>query len=55
VTPHDKIKAIIFDWGGVLCEETALGLISYFSEALKVAPEPLVRAFRPFLPAFQKG
>jgi len=55
VTPHDKIKAIIFDWGGVLCEETALGLISYFSQALKVAPEPLVRAFRPFLPVFQKG
>jgi putative hydrolase of the HAD superfamily len=53
--PHDMVKAIIFDWGGVLCEETALGLISYFSQALKVAPEPLVRAFRPFLPAFQKG
>ncbi len=53
--PHDLVKAIIFDWGGVLCEETALGLISYFSRALKVAPEPLVSAFRPFLPAFQKG
>jgi putative hydrolase of the HAD superfamily len=53
--PHDRVKAIIFDWGGVLCEETALGLISYFSKALKVAPEPLVSAFRPFLPAFQKG
>jgi epoxide hydrolase-like predicted phosphatase len=53
--PHDGVKAIIFDWGGVLCEETALGLISYFSKALKVAPEPLVRAFRPFLPAFQRG
>ena len=51
----DRVKAIIFDWGGVLCEETALGLISYFSQALKVAPEPLVRAFKPFLPAFQKG
>jgi putative hydrolase of the HAD superfamily len=53
--PHDMVKAIIFDWGGVLCEDTALGLISYFSKALQVAPEPLVRAFRPFLPAFQKG
>jgi putative hydrolase of the HAD superfamily len=52
---HDRVKAIIFDWGGVLCEETALGLISYFSKALQVAPEPLVSAFRPFLPAFQKG
>ena len=53
--PPDRMKAIIFDWGGVLCEETALGLIAYFSKALKVAPEPLVSAFRPFLPAFQKG
>jgi putative hydrolase of the HAD superfamily len=52
---HDRVKAIIFDWGGVLCDETALGLISYFSQALHVAPEPLVSAFRPFLPAFQKG
>jgi putative hydrolase of the HAD superfamily len=53
--PHDMVKAIIFDWGGVLCEDTARGLVSYFSQALQVAPEPLVRAFRPFLPAFQKG
>jgi putative hydrolase of the HAD superfamily len=55
VIPHDRVNAIIFDWGGVLCEETALGLISYFSKALQVAPEALVKAFRPFLPAFQKG
>jgi len=55
VTLPDTIKAIIFDWGGVLCEETALGLISYFSKALTVAPEALVGAFRPFLAAFQKG
>jgi putative hydrolase of the HAD superfamily len=55
LTPHDTIKAIIFDWGGVLCEETAKGLVAYFSQALKVAPEPLVTAFRPFLPAFPKG
>jgi putative hydrolase of the HAD superfamily len=52
---HNQVKAIIFDWGGVLCDETALGLISYFSQALKVDPKPLVKAFRPFLPAFQKG
>ncbi len=52
---HDIVRAVIFDWGGVLCEETALGLISYFSQALRVAPEPLVSAFRPYLPAFQKG
>ena len=55
VIPHDGMKAIIFDWGGVLCEETALGLVSYFSKALQVAPDALVKAFRPFLAAFQKG
>lgn len=49
------IKAVIFDWGGVLCEDTARGLVTYFSRALDVDPQRLVKAFRPFLPAFQKG
>jgi len=49
------MNAIIFDWGGVLCEDTALGLISYFSKALAVTPEALVNAFRPFAAEFQKG
>ena len=49
------MKAIIFDWGGVLCDDTALGLISYFSKSLAVTPEALVSAFRPFAAAFQKG
>ena len=55
MTQHDMMKAIIFDWGGVLCEETARGLIAYFSKALAVTPEALVNAFRPFAAAFQKG
>ena len=49
------IKAIIFDWGGVLCEDTAQGLLSYFSKALKVAPEALNTAYKSFAQAFQKG
>jgi len=55
MTGHDEMKAIIFDWGGVLCEETARGLISYFTKVLAVTPEALVNAFRPFAAAFQKG
>jgi len=55
MTRHDMMKAVIFDWGGVLCEETARGLISYFSKTLAVTPEALVTAFRPFAASFQKG
>jgi epoxide hydrolase-like predicted phosphatase len=49
------IRAIIFDWGGVLCEDTAQGLLSYFSKALDVPPEALNTAYKSFAPAFQKG
>ena len=49
------MNAIIFDWGGVLCEDTALGLISYFTKALAVTPEALVNAYRPFAAEYQKG
>ncbi len=49
------MQAIIFDWGGVLCEDTAPGLISYFSQALGVTPAALNSAYIPFAAAFQKG
>jgi putative hydrolase of the HAD superfamily len=49
------MQAIIFDWGGVLCDDTGPGLIAYFSQALGVAPEALNAAFSPFADAFQKG
>ena len=49
------MQAVIFDWGGVLCENTGPGLITYFSRALGVAPEALNSAFIPFADAFQKG
>lgn len=55
MTRHDMMKAVIFDWGGVLCEDTARGLISYFTRALAVTPEALVNAFRPFAAEYQKG
>jgi putative hydrolase of the HAD superfamily len=49
------MQAVIFDWGGVLCEDTGPGLIAYFCQALGVAPEALNAAFIPFADAFQKG
>lgn len=49
------MKAIIFDWGGVLCEDTAPGLIAYFADALGVTPAALGAAYLPFAEAFQKG
>ena len=49
------MQAVIFDWGGVLCDDTGPGLIAYFSRTLGVAPEALNSAFIPFADAFQKG
>ncbi len=49
------ITAVIFDWGGVLIESPAPGLLAYFSKALGVAPEALNRAFIPWASAFQTG
>jgi putative hydrolase of the HAD superfamily len=53
---HDgPIRAVIFDWGGVLIDNTAQGLLSLFAQKLGVTPEQLNTAFIPFVKAFQKG
>ena len=52
---YNMMRAVIFDWGGVLCEDTGPGLVAYFSQALGVAPEALNAAFIPCADAFQKG
>jgi epoxide hydrolase-like predicted phosphatase len=49
------IKAIIFDWGGVLIDNPAQGLLTYFAVALGVTEEALNNAFRPWVAAFQTG
>ena len=49
------IKAIIFDWGGVLIDHPAPGLLTYFAGALGVTEEALARAFIPWASAFQTG
>lgn len=34
-----EIKAIVFDWGGVLIDDPTVGLIRYCSKALGVSSE----------------
>jgi len=49
------IKAVIFDWGGVLIDNPAAGLIEYCSEALGVPPERFAEARETHYPPFLKG
>lgn len=49
------IKAIYFDWGGVLIDDPAPELITYCAEYLKVSEEEFGRVHRRFEPDFQKG
>ena len=49
------IKAIIFDWGGVLIENPSRGLITYFSNYFSVTKEEFIHAFQPYHSHFQKG
>jgi putative hydrolase of the HAD superfamily len=54
--PHDStIRAVIFDWGGVLVDHPVPGLLAYFSRKLGVTPEQVNNAFGPFVDVFQKG
>ena len=49
------IKAVIFDWGGVLIENPAPGMVSYMSSSLGVPGEALVTVCNQLIPGFQKG
>jgi len=49
------IRAVLFDWGGVLIENPAPGLMAYCAEALGVPMEDYVRAHNRHAEAFQKG
>jgi putative hydrolase of the HAD superfamily len=50
-----KIEAVLFDWGGVLIENPAPGLMAYCAAALGVSVEDYVRAHHAHGEAFQKG
>jgi putative hydrolase of the HAD superfamily len=49
------IKAIIFDWGGVLIDDPIPGLISFCSNYLHSSQEEFQRVLHKFRPDFEKG
>lgn len=51
----NAIKAVIFDWGGVLIDDPAPGLIKYFVKELNVTKEQYVQAHSKFHDDFQRG
>ena len=50
-----KIQAIIFDWGGVLIEDPAPGLVRYCAKALGVSEEKYNNAYGICMDDFQTG
>ena len=51
----EVIESVIFDWGGVLIEDPALGLVKYCSEALGVSKEDYIQQYDKFGGDFQRG
>ena len=51
----ERIKSVIFDWGGVLIDDPAPGLMQYCAEALGVSKENYIKAHGKFAEVFQKG
>ena len=51
----ERIEAILFDWGGVLIDDPAPGLMAYCAEALGVSVEDYVTAHKGHGEPFQKG
>lgn len=51
----ETIKSVIFDWGGVLIDDPAPGLMQYCAKALKVSKEDYIKAHSKFEADFQKG
>jgi len=50
-----NIEAVIFDWGGVLIEDPAPGLMRYCADALGVSVEQYAAAHQKFQSDFQRG
>jgi len=51
----EGIESVIFDWGGVLIEDPAPGLVKYCSEALGVSEEEYIKVYEMFGGDFQRG
>lgn len=50
-----KIRVIIFDWGGVLVEDPAPGLVKYCAKALGVGEDEYKQAYNIYMDDFQTG
>jgi FMN phosphatase YigB (HAD superfamily) len=50
-----NVRAVLFDWGGVLIEDPAPGLMDYCARALQVPVEDYTRTHNEHSAAFQKG
>lgn len=48
-----EIKAVIFDWGGVMIDDPWPGLKRFCASRLKVAPEAFEEAFNKYMESFQ--
>jgi putative hydrolase of the HAD superfamily len=51
----DMIKAVIFDWGGVLIENPTEGILRYCREYLGIGSGCMLAAYRKLMPYFQEG
>jgi len=49
------IEAVLFDWGGVLIDDPAPGLMDYCAKALGVPEEDYTRVHNQYAEEFQKG
>lgn len=49
------ISGIIFDWGGVICEDPSPGFVQYCSAKLHLEPTTLAPAIARHLPDFMRG
>jgi putative hydrolase of the HAD superfamily len=52
---RERIKSVIFDWGGVLIEDPAPGLVQYCAQVLNVSKEEFEKAHHKFSEDFQKN
>jgi putative hydrolase of the HAD superfamily len=49
------VRAVVFDWGGVLIEEPSSKIFRFCAEVLKVPSSDFQDVYRRFLPDFQRG
>jgi len=49
------IRAVIFDWGGVLIENPTEGILRYCREVLGIGAGCMLAAYRKLMPYFQEG